>query len=87
MSWVSAGLVMAEGQSVSWALLTKVDGATLLSLRPALGWSRGSRGDKGAGDGRGAERKLGAVDKSRWRNPPEPSAGAGRSRRWAEPGR
>ena len=59
MSWVSAGLVMAEGQSVSWALLTKVDGATLLSLRPALGRSRGSWGDKGAGDGRGAERKLG----------------------------
>ena len=70
---------MAEGQSVSWALLTKVDGATLLlSLRPELGRSRGSRGDKGAGNGRGAERKLGAVDKSRWRNSAsEPSAGAG----------
>ena len=42
MSWVRAGLAMAEGQSVSWALLTKVDGATLLSLRSAEKESKGA---------------------------------------------
>ena len=68
MGWVRKALVMAEGQSVSWALLTKADGATLLGLRPALGGAGAmSWVSAGLGDGRGAERKLGAVDKSRWR--------------------